>query len=258
MKKILKKNQVVISVIAIMLIAAGYMNYTTNVKATLDTAAFADSEKYGDLGDATLVSSSDVNETTAGETNGNQGKDGDEESTKQNENGENASERNQDEQKDEVNSSNYSKENLSQNSEKNTHGQKENNSENTVQTSGSTSNNNAGNQYFTESKLERDKMYSQMLESYQTILQNTTIPDSQKEISQNEIKKINEAKNAIMITENLIKNKGFEDVIIFVNGESINVIIKALDLNQEQVAQIQNIVAREMKTEIENIHISKK
>lgn len=265
MKKILKKNQVVISVIAIMLIAAGYMNYTTNVKATLDTAAFADSEKYGDLGDATLVSSSNVNETTADETNGNQGKDETKEITQQNENRENASKRKQAEQKEEVNSSNYSKENLPQNSEKNTNGQKENNaesgennSENTVQTSGNTSSNIAGNQYFTESKLERDKMYSQMLESYQTILQNTTIPDSQKEISQNEIKKINETKNAIMITENLIKNKGFEDVIIFVNGESINVIIKALDLNQEQVAQIQNIVAREMKTEIENIHISKK
>lgn len=265
MKKILKKNQVIISVIAIMLIAAGYMNYTTNVKTTLDTAAFADSEKYGDLGDATLVSSSNVNETIADETNGKQGKDETKETTQQNENGENASKRKQDEQKDEVNSSNYSKENLPQNLEKNTNEQKENNaesgentSENTVQTSGNTSNNNAGNQYFTESKLERDKMYSQMLESYQTILQNTTIPDSQKEISQNEIKKINETKNAIMITENLIKNKGFEDVIIFVNGESINVIIKAIDLNQEQVAQIQNIVAREMKTEIENIHISKK
>lgn len=240
MKKILKKNQVIISVIAIMLIAAGYMNYTTNVKTTLDTAAFADSEKYGDLGDATLVSSSNVNETIADETNGKQGKDETKETTQQNENGENVNAQNQNEQK----------ENNAENGE--------NTSENTAQTSGNTSNNNAGNQYFTESKLERDKMYSQMLESYQTILQNTTIPDSQKEISQNEIKKINETKNAIMITENLIKNNGFEDVIIFVNGESINVIIKALDLNQEQVAQIQNIVAREMKTEIENIHISKK
>lgn len=240
MKKILKKNQVIISVIAIMLIAAGYMNYTTNVKTTLDTAAFADSEKYGDLGDATLVSSSNVNETIADETNGKQGKDETKETTQQNENGENVNAQNQNEQKE-------------NNAESG-----ENTSENTAQTSGNTSNNNAGNQYFTESKLERDKMYSQMLESYQTILQNTTIPDSQKEISQNEIKKINETKNAIMITENLIKNKGFEDVIIFVNGESINVIIKALDLNQEQVAQIQNIVAREMKTEIENIHISKK
>ena len=32
MKQILKKNQIIISVIAIMLIAAGYMNYTSNEK----------------------------------------------------------------------------------------------------------------------------------------------------------------------------------------------------------------------------------
>ena len=38
MKMILKKNQVIISVIAIMLIAAGYMNYTANNKQTLQTA----------------------------------------------------------------------------------------------------------------------------------------------------------------------------------------------------------------------------
>ena len=37
-------------------------------------------------------------------------------------------------------------------------------------------------------------MYSQMLESYQKILQNNNITDTQKEISQNEIKKINDTK----------------------------------------------------------------
>ena len=61
-----------------------------------------------------------------------------------------------------------------------------------------------------------------------------------------------------MIAENLIKNKGIEDVIIFINGESVNIIIKANDLSQEQIAQVQNIVTRELKVEIENIHISKK
>ena len=37
MKQILKKNQIIISVIAIMLIAAGYMNYTSNEKQALET-----------------------------------------------------------------------------------------------------------------------------------------------------------------------------------------------------------------------------
>ena len=69
MKKDLKRNQIVISVIAVMLIAAGYMNYTTNIKQTLDTAALTDSEKYAGLGDATLVSSSNVDEENKIEEN---------------------------------------------------------------------------------------------------------------------------------------------------------------------------------------------
>ena len=61
-----------------------------------------------------------------------------------------------------------------------------------------------------------------------------------------------------MIAENLIKNKEVEDVIIFVNDQSISVIVKAEELTAEQIAQIQNIVARELKAEIDNIHISTK
>ena len=61
-----------------------------------------------------------------------------------------------------------------------------------------------------------------------------------------------------MIAENLIKTKGFQDVVIFVNGQSISVILQGDELKQEEIAQVQNIVAREMKAEIENIHISNK
>ena len=46
--------------------------------------------------------------------------------------------------------------------------------------------------------------------------------------------------------------------ISFVNDKSINVIVKADTLEQDTIAQIQNIIAREMNAEIENIHISNK
>lgn len=210
MKMILKKNQVIISVIAIMLIAAGYMNYTANNKQTLQTAALKDSEKYGDLGDATLVSANAVFENV-----------------------------------EETGS-------LVENTPENT----ETVTENTVSETSVPAV--SDNQYFAESKLEREKMYSQMLESYQKIINNSQISDTQKEISQNEIKKINDTKNAIMISENLLKNKGFEDLIIFVNGDSISIVIKAKELTQEQIAQVQNIIVRELKADIENIHISNK
>ena len=61
-----------------------------------------------------------------------------------------------------------------------------------------------------------------------------------------------------MVSENLLQTKGFENSVIFVNGDSISVIIGASELKKEEVAQIQNIIAREMKASIENIHISTK
>ena len=61
-----------------------------------------------------------------------------------------------------------------------------------------------------------------------------------------------------MICENLIKTKGFEDVVIFVNGDSISVIVEDEQLSPAEVAQIQNIISREMSAKVENIHISNK
>lgn len=227
MKQILKKNQIIISVIAIMLIAAGYMNYTSNEKQALETAVLTDSEKYAGIGDATLVSANVADNSDV--VNNNEGQNIADDSVK----------------KEEIKSNEQNTETT------------ENAVQNEINTS-TTVTETSGNQYFAELRLERDKMYSQMLESYQKILSNSQISETQKEISENEIKKINDTRNAIMIAENLIKNKGFQDLIIFINGDSISIIVKAKELKEEQIAQIQNIISRELKGEIENIHISNK
>ena len=227
MKQILKKNQIIISVIAIMLIAAGYMNYTSNEKQALETAVLTDSEKYAGIGDATLVSANVADNNDV--VNNNEGQNIADDSVK----------------KEEIKSNEQNTETT------------ENAVQNEINTS-TTVTETSGDQYFVELRLERDKMYSQMLESYQKILSNSQISETQKEISENEIKKINDTRNAIMIAENLIKNKGFQDLIIFINGDSISIIVKAKELKEEQIAKIQNIISRELKGEIENIHISNK
>lgn len=101
-------------------------------------------------------------------------------------------------------------------------------------------------------------MYSQMLETYQKLLESTSISQEQKAISEQEITKINQTKNAIMICENLLSTKGFTDAVIFVNDTSISVVVRADKLEQEQIAQIQNIISRELKVDVSNIHISNK
>lgn len=116
-------------------------------------------------------------------------------------------------------------------------------------------NSNNSNDYFTKSKLERDTMYSQMLETYEKVLNSETSLETQKQLAAQEIQKINETKNSIMICENLIQTKGFENCVIFVNGESISIVLQAENIKDEEIAQIQNIMTREMKAKIENIHI---
>ncbi|MBO4293802.1 MAG: SpoIIIAH-like family protein [Clostridia bacterium] len=112
--------------------------------------------------------------------------------------------------------------------------------------------------YFAKSKIERDAMYSQMKETYETILNSPNSLESQKEMASVEMAKINETKNCIMICENLLETKGFKDCVIFVNDGSVSVIVGGKELKQEQTAQIQNIITRELGAIVENIHISVK
>lgn len=112
--------------------------------------------------------------------------------------------------------------------------------------------------YFQETRLEREKMYSEMIETYEKLIKSESTPNDQKAISAQEISNITNIKNGIMISENLIKNKGFEDVIILVNNDTASVVVKSYNLNQEQISKIQNIIQRELKIETKNINISNK
>ena len=212
--KLFKKNQVIIYVIALMLVASGYLNYTANgnTNSIIPTSGTEEElDQMANIGDAQLVSSNDiVNEAVNNTAN----------------NIENA--------------------------------KTENTSSNAVTTSSTTTNTTNNSDYFKTSKLERDTMYSQMIETYEKVLNSDNSLETQKQSATDEIKKINDTKNSIMICENLIQTKGFENSVVFVNGESVSVIIEASELSKEQVAQIQNIISREMNAKAENIHISNK
>lgn len=113
-------------------------------------------------------------------------------------------------------------------------------------------------EYFSATRLQRETMYSQMLENYQKIVDSNEISNDQKGIAIQEIANITKQKNAIMIAENLIKNKDFQDVVILVSNGSASVIVKSSSLNPDKIAQIQNIVCRELEIEPQNINISQK
>jgi len=247
----LKKNQILLYVIAFMLVTAGYLNYTTkdhNVSDILQTTTKAE-ELAGteNIGDARLVSSQ-VNETTE-QNNSNTTN---ETPQTQNTNNTLATSNTASTNNTEEGIKNITTEE-SKNIRENSNNNIENNEE-TKQTTAKVSD----NDYFSKSKLERDTMYSQMLESYENVLNGINALETQKQSASEEIKKINNTKNSIMICENLIATKGFDKCIVFVNGESVSAIIGAQELKQEEISQIQNILSRELNAKIENIHISLK
>lgn len=119
-------------------------------------------------------------------------------------------------------------------------------------------NNQVNDNYFEETKIQRDRMYSEMTETYQKLIDSEETPVDQKSIAVQEISNITKIKNEIMISENLIKNKGFENVVILVNSGKVNVVVKSQKLLPEQISQIQNIVERELEIQVSNISISNK
>lgn len=212
--KLLKKNQVIIYTIAVLLMVAGYLNYSTNTGEALEASA-NEVANTANIGDARLVSTDPVDENAANEL------------------------------QNPINVTNTS----------NTNTTAENITNNTTTQTSSTV---STDDYFAKSKLERDTMYSQMLETYENVLNSDNSLETQKQSATEEITKINNTKNSIMVCENLLKTKGFDSSVIFVNGDSISVIIGADELTQEEIAQVQNIISREMSADIQNIHISTK
>ena len=213
--KILKRNQIVVAVIALMLVTAGYLNFANQNKESnlIPTSSAADSELMAGIGDAQLVSANETKENNQ----------------TQNETVENT---------ENVATTNKTKEDTASNITQNTSAQEDS--------------------YFAQSRLDRDKMYSQMLDNYQKILETNNLSSEEKKTAQEEIKRINNEKNAIMIAENLIKTKGFQDIVIFVNNGNVTGVVLKDKLDEKDIAQIQNIITRELNVKTNKINISGK
>ena len=230
-KKGIRKNEIVIYAIALMLVTAGYFNYSTNLDK-----------------DSTTVSSNEIIDNEIIEISKNQKDDFENinETEEKIENEEN--------KKDEdigdaklVNSNSVVIE------------QEDNNIDENINEENNSNRKEYEEDYFVKTKLERDTNYADMISTYTKILEDNSISETQKSIAMQEITKINETKNAISICENLLSTKGFAEYVVLVNSDSVNVIVKVEGgLEKNKVAQIQNIVSRELKSEIENIHITEK
>ncbi len=239
----LKRKEFLIYAIALMLVAAGYFNYLNLDMKSIKTSASAEHNDINIISDnEQIVKENEINENTINE-----------DKTEQQNNEINES----------VLESESHTENLAEVSTNETKEKEENKTnigDAVLVSSDDTVDNMADiKDYFAATKLQRNQMYAEMIKKYEELVDNTNLSEVQKSIATEEIKKINNNKNAIMICENLILSKDFEECVILINDQSVNIIVHVEGgLDTERVSQIQNIISRELSTEIENIHISEK
>ena len=219
--KLNKENikQIALIITGILFIGIGYFNYSFDIKdETIEVASREENANEINLGDVQLVNSEPENIYEIGDIVPNE----------------------------ELAEANLVQENL------------DTSNENMVQNNVLENSLTQNYDYFEETKIERERMYSEMIETYQKLIDSSETPNDQKAISVQEISNIANIKNGIMISENLIKNKGFEDVVILVNNGTVSVVVKSYTLNKEQISKIQNIIERELNVEAKNINISNK
>ncbi len=109
--------------------------------------------------------------------------------------------------------------------------------------------------YFTQARLDREKSRGEAVETVQKILKDKGVSDEELQEASAQAASIVKCMENEGKVENLIKAKGFTDCIVYLDGESANVVVKTEGLQTEQAAQIKDILLQETSVPAENIRI---
>ena len=109
--------------------------------------------------------------------------------------------------------------------------------------------------FFAAYRDERDSVRTRELAYLDAIVaqgaDTETLSDAQKQ----KLELVNAMETELTV-ENLVRAKGFTDVIVSIHKGNISVVVGSDSLNDEQVAQILDIVLRETGKSAENVKIS--
>lgn len=110
---------------------------------------------------------------------------------------------------------------------------------------------------FADFRTERERVRTQEITSIDSIINNANTDTQTLAEAQKMKLEIADVMEKELLIEGLLKAKGFEDAVITLSENSVNVIVKEKDLTQQQVAQVVEIVLRETENmTAENIKIS--
>jgi stage III sporulation protein AH len=226
MKKIVGKNQMIITALAVMIAVAGYLNFTgQEIDKNGLKSISAVTEKKDDSGQTQKEEDAEEDEEEAEET--------DADTTKTDISAE-------DDGADYTVTDQGELQSVS-----------EENPGEAVMVS-----NTISSDYFSSAKLSREQSRAKNKETLMDIIDNEEIASADKKSAIKEVAQLTENAQLESAAELLLEAKGFTDVVVSIENGSADVVINAENLTEQQLAQITDIVTRKTDIEAENIVIT--
>ena len=110
-------------------------------------------------------------------------------------------------------------------------------------------------EYFEKAQLERTKARDEAVETVKSVLENSDASAEEVAEATSQIVEISQQIEDESKIENLIKAKGFAECVVYLDGETANVVVQTSGLKVEEAAQINNIVLSQKDIKAENITI---
>ena len=110
--------------------------------------------------------------------------------------------------------------------------------------------------YFEAAKLSREQTRAKNKETLLELVNSNTASEAQKDKAMNEIVAMTAINEKETATENLLAAKGFQDVVVTIVDDSVDVIVNAESLKEQQIAQIEDVVKRKLECASDKIVIS--
>ena len=118
-----------------------------------------------------------------------------------------------------------------------------------TQTSASSAN------FYTTYRNEREATRTQEIQFYDSIIASASATEEAKlEAENNKFALITQMEKEL-VTEGIIRGKGFSDAIVTTSSSNVNIFVKAAELTSAEVAQITKIVREQLNVEIDKIVI---
>ena len=105
-------------------------------------------------------------------------------------------------------------------------------------------------------KLEKEQTRMQNKETLLEIINNANISETQKQEAVSSMISMTDIAEKETAAEILLEAKGFDDAIVSIDGDSVDVVVNAPELSEAQRAQIEDIVIRKTGVSADAIVIS--